>query len=318
MKRVLPLLFLAVLAMAACKKAGYAPAPASMPPAAVSDVTAATSAANEAAKTSKPPAQPKPAAAVTGQTAPPAVALPMLAYSYDYGIEAPAGKIRALMGRQRAECEDAGPAQCQVTGANLTASGPDAATAKLTLKATPAWLKGYEDRLAAATQAGGGKLIQSSVTSEDLSRQIVDTDASVKAKTALRDRLLQMLQTRSGSLDELLQVQDKLAEVQGDLDATTSELAVMRERVATSDVTLEYSSTGVLAPHGVWAPVGTAVSSIAGILAGTIAAMIYLVAYLAPWAALVALILWLVRKRLPKLGRARPAPAVPPPAPKGD
>ena len=106
-------------------------------------------------------------------------------------------------------------------------------------------------------------------------------------------------------------MQEKLAEVQGDLDATASELAVMRERVATSDVTIDYSSTGVLAPQGVWSPVGHAVSAIAGILAGSVAAIIYVLAFTAPWAVIVALIVWLLRKRLPKFGKK---PATPPPA----
>ena len=90
----------------------------------------------------------------------------------------------------------------------------------------------------------------------------------------------------------------------------------MQGRVATSDVTIEFDSAGVLAPQGVWSPVGTAVGGIAGIFAGTFAAMIYIAAFLAPWAAIVGLILWLNRKRLPRWGRpAAPKPAPPPPGP---
>ena len=165
----------------------------------------------------------------------------MLAYSYDYGVEAPAAQVRPLMTAQQQACVAAGPSVCQVTGANL-ATQDDQVTAKLTFRATPAWLKGYEDKLSDTARQAGGKLSHEEVTSEDLTHQIVDTDAAVKAKTALRDRLQALLETHPGNLADLLAVEQAVANAQADLDATTSNLTVMRERVAMSDVTIEYAS----------------------------------------------------------------------------
>jgi hypothetical protein len=270
------------------------------PPAAAAPADA--DASNAAAKPSAPPA-PNPASS------------PMLAYSYDYGVEAPAAKVRALMATHQAACDAAGPSVCQVTGAEASEDGKDQVSAKLTFRAAPAWLKGYEDRLSGDAARAGGRLVKSAVTSDDLTRDIVDTDAAVKAKTALRDRLQAVLESRPGKVEDLLKVEEELATVQGDLDTTASELAVMRQRVATSDVTIEYDSAGVLAPQGVWSPVSNALVSATGILAGSLAAMIELLAGLAPWLLVVALIVWLFRKRLPKWGRAAPKPAAAPPAP---
>ena len=182
-------------------------------------------------------------------------------------------------------------------------------TANLTLKATPAWLTGYEGRLATDAQGAGGKLTKTQVTTEDLSRQIVDTQAAVNAKTALRDRLLQMLQTRSADLSDLLAVQEKLSDAQGDLDATNSELATMKERIATSDVTIDYTSTGVLAPQGTWSPVGSAVTGASGVLAASIAVLIYAVAFLAPWVLIIGGLIWAFRKRIFRPGKPKPVPA---------
>ena len=312
MRRLLPLLLAAAIPIAACSRAGApsgehnAGAPA---PPASADLVASESAAPSTAAPGRAGAAQRapvpPGAAVTVSPA----ATPQLAYSYAYGVEAAAGRIRALMAQDQAGCAAAGPASCQVTGANLSAAGPDQVSAKLTFKATPAWLTGYGDRLAHDVEAAGGRLVQSNVTTEDLTRQIVDTDATVRAKTALRDRLQQMLQTRSGPLDDLLSVEEKLAEVQGELDATTSELAVMRERVATSDVTIEYNSTGVLAPKGVWSPIGQAVSGVTAALALTVAAMIYVVAYLLPWALVAGAIVWLIRRALRKRRKPTPPPS---------
>jgi len=251
--------------------------------------------------------------------APSPASSPMLAYSYDYGVEAPPSKVRGLMAAHQAACAAAGPGVCQVTGAESAEDGKDQVSAKLSFRATPAWLKGYEDRLSQDAAQAGGRLVKSAVTSDDLTRDIVDTDAAVKAKTALRDRLQAVLESRPGQVEDLLKVEEELATVQGDLDSTASELAVMRQRVATSDVTIEYDSTGVLAPQGVWSPVSNALAGATGILAGSLAAMIELVAGLAPWLLVVGLVVWLLRKRLPKWGRAAPKAAAPqPPPPKQD
>ena len=307
MRRCLPLILMATAALAGCQRA---PAPAVLADtrvaAAASDASV-DGAATDASAANAPAAR---RAGVTGgPTAPDPAATPMLAYSYEYGVEAPPSKIRDLIGREQAACVNAGAAACQVTGANISEAGRDSVTAKLTLKATPAWLKGYEGRLTEEAKAAGGRLTQSTVTSEDLSRQIVDTQAVVRAKTALRDRLQQMLDSRPGKLEDLVDLEEKLADVQGDLDATNSELAVMRERVATSDVTIDYDSAGVLAPQGVWSPVSRAVGGFLGILAGSIATMIDIVAVLFPWVVVIGLILWLLRKRLPRFGRrSRPKP----------
>jgi hypothetical protein len=104
--------------------------------------------------------------------------------------------------------------------------------------------------------------------------------------------------------------------VQGDLDATNSELAAMKERIATSDVTIDYASTGVLAPRSAWAPLGGAVSGASGVLAASIAVLIYAVAFLLPWALIIGGLLWLLRKRLFRKRQPKPVPAnTNPPAP---
>jgi hypothetical protein len=321
MRRCLPLILMATAALAGCKPAGH---PVTyndehvVAAAAPEIITPNPTAAGDASAASDASAPAKPPAVTGGPTAPDPAATPMLAYAYEYGVEAPPSKIRDLIGREQAACTSAGLAACQITGANISEAGRDSVTAKLTLKATPAWLKGYEGHLTDEAKAAGGRLTQSTVTSEDLSRQIVDTQAVVRAKTALRDRLQQMLDTRPGKLEDLVDLEEKLADVQGDLDSTNSELAVMRERIATSDVTIDYDSAGVLAPQGAWSPVSHAVGGFVGILAGSVAAMIYFVALLFPWVALIAVILWLFRKRLPRFGRRAAPKLVPVDPPKKD
>lgn len=230
--------------------------------------------------------------------APLPVTLPMLAYSYEYAISAPPKAIRVLVSRHEAACAAAGPAVCQVVGSSVSEDGEDRVSANLTLKAQPAWLKRFRETLGAEAKASGGRLVRAAVDSEDLSRQIVDSEAALRARTTLRDRLQALLASRPGKLSDLLEVERELARVQGEIDATQSELTMMRGRVATSEIKLTYESGGVLAPEGAWSPVGRAFGDVADILAGTIAVMVRTVAVLAPWILVIGGLFWVFRRRL--------------------
>lgn len=241
---------------------------------------------------------------------------PMLAYEYSYALEAPARSIRALIGGHEKACADAGPRRCQVTSSSIQGLGEDRQQATLQLRAAPAWLKVFRESLTADAKAAGGRVVSSSVDSEDLSRQIVDTEARLRAMTTLRDRLLALLASRPGKLSDLVEIERELARVQGEIDSTQSQLAVMRGRVEMSILTIQYVSTGTVAPDGVWSPLVGAVTDFIGIVAFTLAAMIRLIAWLAPWLLVGAGVVWLFRKRLPKrfwpFGRKPEAPPPPP------
>lgn len=243
--------------------------------------------------------------------APLPVSIPMLAYSYDYAISAPPKAIRALVTRHETACANAGAAVCQVVGSSVAEAGEDRVSGALTLRATPVWLKRFRESLSAEAKTHGGRLVRAAVESEDLSRRIVDSEAALRARTTLRDRLQGLLASRPGKLSDLLEVERELARVQGEIDATQSELTMMRGRVATSEMRLTYESGGVLAPEGAWSPVGRALGDVADILAGTLAAMIRTVALLAPWVLVIGGLLWAFRRRLPRWSRkTKDAPKV--------
>ena len=113
-----------------------------------------------------------------------------------------------------------------------------------------------------------------------------------------------LLANHPGKLSDLLQVEGELARVQGEIDATQSELADMRGRVATSELKLTYESAGVLAPQGVLAPLGKASGDALGLMVMMVAGMIRFAAVLAPVAVVAGLVFWLARSRLAR--RAAP------------
>ena len=75
---------------------------------------------------------------------PMAPVLPQLAYSYQAQVEAGAAAIPDLLARHEAACLRAGPALCQVTGAERTTER-EGARAELRLRAQPAWLQAFGD-----------------------------------------------------------------------------------------------------------------------------------------------------------------------------
>jgi hypothetical protein len=302
-------LLVSALALAGCNKPVEGGSPqqeyASQP------VTAAAS-APEAAADASARSTAAPRAAPAAKADAPIVTAPLLAYSYDYAIAAPPKAIRALAARHEAACQAAGPTVCQVIAARINEAGADQVAGTLSLRATPAWLATFRAGLGKEAEGAGGRVTRAATTTEDLSRAIVDTEAALRARAKLRDRLEILLASRPGKLSELLEVEQELARVQGEIDATQSELAMMRTRVTTSKIDIAYESSGVLAPEGVGAPIAAAVGDVAGALALTLAFMIRLATWLAPWALLVGVPLWLFRKRL---FAKKPVPAPPPPPP---
>lgn len=245
----------------------------------------------------------------------------MLAYEYALGVEAPLGRLTALVDKHEKACTDAGPAVCQVIGANTANDGPDgAARATLTIRAQPAWLKTFRAQIQKDAASSGGKVANSSVQAEDLTRAIVDTEATLRAKTTLRGRLEQLLATRNGSLSDLLETERELARVQGEIDATQSELAVMKTRIAASKLTVTYTSQGSLAPDSAMRPLSNAFHDVVKTVAAGFAIIIYLLAGFFPFAVVFGPLVWLVgkwlrKRKLARLAAAEAAAATPPTPP---
>lgn len=306
----LPLIIALTLTLAGCGKA------ADQTTTSTKDEVAAVAADAAASPPATAEMAPQVDRAVGPATENPAVpaGVPMLAYSYNYAIEASPKAVRTLSARHEAACAAAGAAVCQVTGLEMGERGEDQLTATLYIRATPVWLKRFRAGLESEAKSAGGRVTRSGVSSEDLSRQIVDTEAALRAKTTLRDRLQGLLASRPGKLGELIELERELARVQGEIDASQSELQMMRMRVATSDLTIRYESAGVLAPQGVLSPLAGALSDFLGILVFTLAGMIRFIAWTAPWIVLGGVLLWLFRKRLPRLRRRKAEQDAPPPA----
>jgi len=292
MRMRITLCALAALSLAACQKAADRPHSAPAAEAALAPTADAAAKADTA-----------PAAAPVG------VSIPQLAYVYKYALAAPPQKVRGLVSKHEQVCWAAGPTVCQVTGSNVREDGPDKISATLTLKAQPAWLRTFRAGLQDDTKAAGGRMVTSDTTSDDLSGDMVDTEAALRSQVILRDRLEATLKTRKGKVSELFEMEQQLAQVRGQIDATRSHLAMMKGQVATSELRIDYRSEGIIAPTGSLAPLGAAAGDVVGIFVFTLAFLIRALAVIAPVAGLGALAWW-VTKLLEQRKRAAAKPPV--------
>ncbi len=239
-------------------------------------------------------------------TPPPAphITVPRLAYSYHYGVESKAAQVAGLVARHEQACRAAGPTVCEVTGSSITQQGRSDIEGTLSMRAAPDWLTRFRGGLPGDAKSAGGRITRNQTETEDLSTTIVDTEASIRAQTTLRDRLQALLASRPGKLQELLEVEQALAQVQGEIDSAQSELAVMRQRVDTSEITIDYRSTGTLSEEGAWKPVAEAIKGSQGVMADVIGFLILALAGLLPLAVVGAGV-WFAVRRLLKWRKAR-------------
>lgn len=272
-----------VLALAACAERSAPPQGEPMTESMV-EIRAAVGAAQapHAGEDSQGPAQPT--GAPTGAI--------MLAYAYQVGIETPAENLRPLMTAHERACIAAGAKLCQVLGSDVQSYGEDRLSAKLSLRAEPGWLANFRVGLEGDAREADGRIIQESTSTEDLTRAIVDGEAKLRALTTLRDRLQSLLAQRPGKLGELLELERELARVQGEIDAYQSTLAVMRARVAMSQLDLAYTARANPVTAGALAPLGEAVTGFLGVVAQSFAVIVTLFAALLPFALVVGPLGW--------------------------
>lgn len=295
MRRFVAGLILAA-ALAACGRAEMNAGPAATEEALESPAFAAIERDQAAGEAAAPPPPPAPSSsAQTGGGVQPAGPAPVLylAYAYGVGIEVPSERLRAVMERHIQACQSAGPRLCQLIGSNVSGDPQSYMEGYVSWRGEPGWLRAFMGGLEAQIDDAGGRIVSQNTNTEDLTRQIVDTEARLRAQTALRDRLQELLRSRPGRLADLLEVERELARVQGEIDAVQSNLAVMRTRVAMSELTLNYRSAPRPVGSDTLEPLRRALANFLGIVVAGFAAIITIIAGLIPIAAVVVPLAWL-------------------------
>jgi hypothetical protein len=170
------------------------------------------------------------------------VTLPKMAYVFDYGFRLPGSAIAPLQQQHADMCEAQGPYTCQIISLSRSGEAEGEIVGELQLAVVADKARGFATRLAATAEAASAESFKANIQGEDLSKSIVDTEARLRTRIALRDRLMDVLQTRRGTVEELVQAERGVAQVNEEIDQARSWLEEQKGRVAYSRMTLSYES----------------------------------------------------------------------------
>lgn len=242
-------------------------------------------------------------AALPDLAAPP-VSVPKLAYVYDFTYRLAGEEIGPLQRRHADLCEQQGPASCRILGMSKSGNDSEAVTGQLQMAVATKHARAFGALLEDVAVEAGAEQLSADVASEELSKAIVDTEAHLAARTELRDRLMEVLRTRKGTVSELVEAERSVAQVNEEIDQARGWLREMQGRVAYSTVTVRYE-TGAMMASDFFGPVTGALGSLGSIFGFIVAALIVLGAIALPIGAIV----WAARAINRRSARATPSDA---------
>ena len=100
----------------------------------------------------------------------------------------------------------------------------------------------YDQALSGLT--GIGKLLSSTTNAQDVGEEFVDVAARVANARRLEERLVTLLATRTGKLEDVLAVERELARVREEIERYDGRLRFLRSRVAVSTLTVTVAERG--------------------------------------------------------------------------
>jgi Domain of unknown function (DUF4349) len=155
-----------------------------------------------------------------------------------------------------------------------------------------------------------GKIAQHSTESEDKTAAVIDVEAKIKNQTEFRDSLRRMLTKPGVSVADLLQIQEKLAEAQAELDSEATQRKILANETEKVYAEIAFHAEQHTVSRGAFASVGEALRDFGSVLDDSLAALITAVAAILPWLMVIVPGLWFLIRAIRRF-RARRRAAKP-------
>jgi hypothetical protein len=223
------------------------------------------------------------------------IAAPQIAYSYIFGYELDEGRISEAQQAHVKMCDTLGVEKCRIVSMKRVAQQGQFSSASLALQIDAKLARNFGEKLDATITEKGGESASREINADDLSKEMVDTEARIKAKQALADRLMILLKNRSGKVGELVEAERAFAEAQEELDAARTWLRDMQQRVSMSKIDITYSSYTPVG-GGLWQPIRSALASVGQTMGESVGAAVTFVVMVLPWIFLIWVSLWLMKR----------------------
>jgi hypothetical protein len=232
------------------------------------------------------------------------ITIPKLAYAYALTYLLPGDKIAATQDAHRDLCEEMGPARCQLLALERGIGNEQSNNASLKLRVATAEARRFQILLEHNVTEAGGRTENAKIATDEVSKQIVDTEARIRQRELLVARLTETLRKRQGTPADLLAAERSVTQAQEELDQAKSWLGELQGRVAMSEFDIRY---GAIAPsattEGVGAQLSEAVQGSGAVFLIGLRFVLSLLIYLLPWLLLAAVPVLLIRR----FGKRRPA-----------
>ena len=154
-----------------------------------------------------------------------------IAENHNMQIQTPRDGFQQRYQRDMAKCIQLG---CEVTGSQIQSSGYGHLNARI----APEKLGEYLDFLS----NGPGEVQSHQVSATDKTSQYVDTDSKLRNQTALRDRLLKLLDSyKAKKIQDILSVERELTRVQSQIDSLTGQMRSLEKVTNKATVNVNYT-----------------------------------------------------------------------------
>jgi len=225
------------------------------------------------------------------------VSIPQLAYSYKLTYLLPGDKLAEVQDSHRALCEQMGPARCQLISLERGTGEDVHAEATMQLRVASSEARNFTDSMGKSVASAGGRSTGSNISTEEVSKAIVDTKARIEQRELLVKRLTELLRKRSGTVAELIEAERSVTQAQEELDQARGWLAELQGRVAMANFEIHYGSIAASADaSSVSGQLSDATLGSATNFMIILRMLLTFVIYLGPWALLGGLAFWGLRR----------------------
>lgn len=149
-------------------------------------------------------------------------------------------QVRDLAGA----AEEAAAVAAGLGGFLESRSDHDERSARLILRVPAASFEEALEKLGAL-----GRVTRRSVSSQDVTEQVIDLEARLRNRVALRDRLVELLD-RAAQVQDILAIEAELNRVQADIDSMEGRRKALAGQVDMASITLDLSRTPIPGPLG--------------------------------------------------------------------
>ncbi len=153
------------------------------------------------------------------------------------------------------------------------------------------------DEFLAAARALG-KVLGEESKADDVTEQYYDIDARLKAQKKLETELLELMSTRRGSLEDLLNIEREIARVRGEIESMEGRLRYLADQSAMSTIMVDIKEPAALVsiePRP-YEPITNALGKSVTVFSMSVATIVIAISALGPWIIGLLLFIWISRR----------------------